>query len=87
MVQRDDVDPPQYLCSEGGWVLTAGTPTWFVDADAANAAERPTGTTGTVIHMWLAQPKGGGEPQWRVERRRSPRVTMTYMRAPFPFHS
>jgi hypothetical protein len=74
MVQRDLVDPPQYLCENGEWVLTAGTPTWFRDADSAQAAHRPTGTTGTVVQMWFADGRGSDEPKWRIERRRRPRV-------------
>jgi hypothetical protein len=81
MVQRDDVDPPQYLCKDGEWVLTTGMPTWFGDADTAQAAPLPAGTKGTVIQMWDANMSGAGEPQWRVERRRWPRVTMTYKRS------
>ena len=79
MVQRDCVDPPQYLCSDGHWVQAAGLPTWFGDADAAQAAERPAGSTGTVIQMWDAS-GGAEEPSWQLERRRWPRVTMSFVR-------
>ena len=79
MVQRDDIQPPEYLCSDGQWVPTAGVPTWFGDADAAQAAQRPAGTTGTVIQMWDAS-GGDEEPSWQLERRRWPRVTMTFVR-------
>ena len=78
MVQRDDVDPPQYLSTDGCWVLCTGTPTWFPDADAAQVARRPGGTTGTVVQMWDASAVAGA-PEWRPERRRWPRVTMTFV--------
>ena len=74
MVQRDDVDPPLYLDNNGTWVPTAGTPTWFADADSAQAAPRPPGTTGTVVQMWDASIAAPDEPEWRLERRRHPRT-------------
>jgi hypothetical protein len=80
MVQRDDVSPAQYLDEDGAWVATAGAPTWFPDADAAATAPRPAGTVGTVIQMWFADDSVAGDQGWRIERRRWPRVTMTYIR-------